>query len=132
MIARVLKRIILIVAIPLGLIILVLGYLGFVPGVSAMFGSDKPVDLGVTPTDADRVRANQKFEQTMVELNGSTGLSVLQRADVESIDVRVTGAEAAAHIMERHPFSHLQIKVHADGSFESSGKIDRGRISGYL
>ena len=32
---------------------LVLGYLGFVPGVSAIMGSNRPRDLGVRYTEAD-------------------------------------------------------------------------------
>jgi hypothetical protein len=132
MLKKMIKRLALIVTIPIVLAILVLGYLGFVPVVSAMFGSDQPVDLSQAPSDADRVRANQKFQQTIVEPSGTSGLSILQSAKIETIDTTVTGPEAAAHIMERHPFSQLQIRINDDGSFESSGKIDRNRISQYL
>ena len=34
-------------------VVLGLGYLGFVPGVSKILGSDKPRDLGITYTAAD-------------------------------------------------------------------------------
>ena len=34
-------------------VVLGLGYLGFVPGVSKILGSDKPRNLGITYTDAD-------------------------------------------------------------------------------
>ena len=36
--------------------VLVFGYLGFVPGVSNLFGSNKPKDLGVIYTAADYAR----------------------------------------------------------------------------
>ena len=40
--------------------VLLLGYLGFIPGLSTIFGSDKPRDLGVKYTYADYVSAAQK------------------------------------------------------------------------
>lgn len=44
-------------------VILLLGYLGFVPGVSAIFGSNKPRDLGITHTQADLDSAQTKLGQ---------------------------------------------------------------------
>ena len=41
-------------------VVLVLGYLGFVPGVSNIFGSNKPRDLGVTYTAADYASAHAR------------------------------------------------------------------------
>lgn len=38
----------------------ILGYLGFLPGVSALFGSNKPRDLGVKYTIADHDNYVQK------------------------------------------------------------------------
>ena len=56
--------------------VLVLGYLGFVPGVSNIFGSNKPKDMGVTYTTADYASAHAR--------NGTTH-SVLPAGSVPSI-----------------------------------------------
>ncbi|PKH44539.1 hypothetical protein CVH13_01850, partial [Dehalococcoides mccartyi] len=44
--------------------VLVMGYLGIMPGVSSLMGSDKPRDLGITATSQDY--------QTMVTKSGVT------------------------------------------------------------
>jgi len=50
LIGKILLGIILLVVIAA---VLVLGFLGFIPGVSALFGANKPRDLGVKYTEAD-------------------------------------------------------------------------------
>jgi hypothetical protein len=49
-------------------IVLALGYLGFVPVVSGVFGSDKPRDLGVKPTQAEVQSAVEKAKIRFVPL----------------------------------------------------------------
>ena len=49
------------------LVVLVLGYLGFMPGVSALFGSSTPKDLGVTYTAQDFASAHAKMGSMMQE-----------------------------------------------------------------
>jgi len=41
-------------------IVLVLGYLGFIPGLSSLFGSDKARDLGVDYTEQNYQEARAK------------------------------------------------------------------------
>ncbi len=125
----------LIVTLSLFLVILIggLGYLGFIPGVSALFGSNHPVDLGTPYTEANRLSANQKFEQTFVSpSNGADPLALLQAADTQTIDDTFSAQEIAAHIEETHPVSDVQVRFNDDGSFEASGRIDKSRITSFL
>jgi len=59
-----LKIILVIVAI----VVLVGGYLGFIPGVSGLFGSDQPRDLGAAYTEADLASGQAKLKQQSLVL----------------------------------------------------------------
>lgn len=115
-----------------GLIALGLGYLGFLPGISALFGSNRPVDLGAAPTESDRVSANQKFDQEFTEPESASAFDLLRSARPVSVDTSLTEREIAAHIMETHPISELQIKFDRNGTFEAAGKIDKSRIASMI
>ena len=66
------KRFLKWLSITLGVLIIVMvsvgGYFGLVPGVSSIFGSDKPKDLGVTYTEADRLSGRAKAGWEVIEL----------------------------------------------------------------
>ncbi|MBI2984219.1 MAG: hypothetical protein HYY50_01165 [Candidatus Kerfeldbacteria bacterium] len=126
-------RLIKILVLPVLVVALVLGYYGFLPGVSKLFGSDRPRDLGVSVTAADLQSANSKLGQSQVALaRGQDPHTIWQAADEVSVDANLTPAEYAAHFMTIHPVKDLQLLFHDDGSFEASGRIDRGRIRGLL
>lgn len=133
MIKKIIRRLLWIIATPLVVIFLLLGYLGLIPGVSAWFGADQPVDLGATYSEADRVRANEKFDQEFVKLDsGAETVRIMREAGANQIDAKLTGKEVAAHIEETHPVSDVQVVFHDDGTFEASGKIKKSRITSFL
>ena len=53
------------------LIILVAGYLGFVPGLSSILGASSPKDLGIRPTAADYAAASAKLGRTLTPMAGN-------------------------------------------------------------
>src|SRR5450756_747130 len=53
-------------------VVLGLGYLGFIPVVAGVFGSDKPRDLGVKATAADLQSANGNTGVKLTELPPSS------------------------------------------------------------
>lgn len=55
------KKILIIVGVIILIIVLALGYLGFLPGLSSVFGSDRPRDLGVRPMPQDLDTAMTKL-----------------------------------------------------------------------
>lgn len=121
-----------IIGIVVVIIVLILGYLGFVPGVSALFGSDKPRDLGVPHTEADRTSANAKLQQTIVELTANADPQTTLRSGASTVDALLTQPEIAAHLEEMHPVRDLQVKISANGTTEVAGRIDTGRIPDFL
>ena len=114
--------------------VLVLGYLGFVPGVSNIFGSNKPKDMGVTYTAADYASAHAR--------NGTTR-SVLPAGSVPSItfsgshqvNTVYTQAEINALLNNRqwtnYPLKDCQLKINPDNTVELSGIIIMNRLKGY-
>ena len=65
------KKILLRVLIPILVIVLIIGYLGFIPGISNLFGSNKPKDLVVKYTLADLESAKKKTNFKFTELNSN-------------------------------------------------------------
>lgn len=106
------------------------GYFGFVPGVSALFGSDQPRDLGATHTPADLETANQKFRQQIVPPEADPNAQ-LRAAEIMSVDATLTPAEFAAHLEAMHPVSDVQLKLDPNGTFEASGRIVTSRIPAF-
>src|SRR3989338_10927420 len=53
------------------IIIFILGYLGFVPGLSAVFGSNKPKNLGIKYTDDDKITADEKLQVKYGQLSAN-------------------------------------------------------------
>jgi hypothetical protein len=100
--------------------------------VSALFGSDKPRDLGVPHTEADRASANAKLQQTIVQLNPDINPQTTLRSGASTVDALLTQQEIAAHLEEMHPVRNLQVKISASGTTEVAGQIDTGRIPDFL
>lgn len=112
------------------LLVLALGYAGFVPGVSDVFGTNKPRDLQVEKTVEDGNRALEKLGQTIVEPADDPYQQLINAGGV-AVETQLTQEELAAHLEKLHPVSDLQIVFGEDGQFEMSGRIDRERIPAF-
>jgi hypothetical protein len=116
---------------------LVGGYYGFVPGVSALFGSDTPRDLGVRHAAEDLKSAEAKsgiafrYKPSTGSPEGSIAFDGSLR-----IDGSFTGAELtallAADQWEYNFLEDTQIRINADGSEEVAGILVIDRIPGFL
>lgn len=125
-------KILKIVGLVVVVVVLILGYLGFVPGVSALFGSNKPRDLGAPHTEADRVSANSKLQQTVVELGADVDWQSVLAGGTKTVDALLTQLEIAAHLEAMHPVKNLQVKIGTNGTTEVAGQFDTGRIPAFL
>lgn len=106
--------------------VLALGYVGLMPGVSAIFGANQPRDLGVEPTAADLVSAQEKLGQVITDPQVDPAAQ-LKTATGNPVDTILTQEEYTAHAEQIHPVSDLQIKLEGS-SFEISGRLDKARI----
>ena len=118
------------------IIVLGLGYLGFIPGLSKIFGSDKPRDLGVAYTESDYQAMSGKVGLEIKELPASTPLekSIIEEGSHE-VSETFSPAEMTAAINKNtwryFPFVNVQIRVNADNSIEASGLVVVDRLLKY-
>ncbi|MBI4080924.1 MAG: hypothetical protein HY430_04100 [Candidatus Levybacteria bacterium] len=118
-------------------LLLIGGYFGFVPGVSAVFGSDKPKDLGVKYSQEDYESA---VEKTAIDFGykpstGTPNNSIKFEGKID-INKSLTSAELTALLAndewEYNFLRDTQIKINDDGTEEISGVLILDRIPGFL
>lgn len=117
-------------------LVLALGYFGFIPGLSTVFGSDKPRDLGVKYTEEDRASARGKskieYEALPEEYASSGGF---QTSGEREVSTQFSSAEMTALMNNRPwrywPYKNVQVKFNADESVEISGIFMKGKLEGY-
>jgi len=116
------------------IIVLGLGYLGFMPGVSKIFGSDKPRNLGVVASAEDEQAVMDKLAVQYLGLTGSTSFSISGQKSVDTAftDKELTALMASHEKMWKHyPVSNAQVRFNADGTAEVSGILRTDRIFEY-
>lgn len=105
---------------------LVGGYFGVIPGVSKLFGSDKPRDLGVTFSEADFKNMEAKTGATAELMPDSEMVNLtIKHVGQHNVDATFTQEEFTSKVSNRqwrdNPFGNVQVKFNADGSAEASG-----------
>ena len=120
--------------------ILALGWLGLVPGVSAMLGANQPRDLGVqyTPSDVTSVerKSGIKFED-VAEAPDHPARPGRKKifADPKSLDTNFTQEELSAALNSASlswlPLTDVQIKL-SEHAIEMSGLLSSEAIPGFL
>ena len=123
-------------ALVLVVLILIGGYFGVVPGVSSIFGSDKPKDLGVTYTQADYQSARAKSNIARVDLPATTPpSSSLQFSGEHPASFSYSSAEVTALIEEKvwlyFPMHNCQVRFNPDGTTEFSGILEIDKLQDY-
>ena len=113
----------------------VVGYLGFMPGVSNLFGSNKAKDLGVTFTAADLASAKAKIGRAVTDLPSNLeGINSIKFSGSNAIKAAFTSAEMTALFNDKQykyfPLKDVQIKFNADGTTEMAAKLIKSRIEG--
>ena len=117
-------------------LVLVAGYFGFVPGVSKIFGSDKPRNLVVTSTRADYVSVTTKDKIQRVDLPANTPpAQSLSFSGSQPANFNITQAEATALINDNPwPYAALtdcQVRFNPDGTGEIAGILQMDKLHDY-
>lgn len=100
--------------------VLAVGYMGFLPFISDVLGTNKAPDLGVKFTAQDEATATDKIGQLMNSPEGTT--------------VTLTDEELTAFLNDRVtrfdeiPLRNPQIRIDPDGTIEMSGNINMTRL----
>ncbi len=120
------------------IIVLILGYFGFVPGLSNIMGANTPKDLGVTYTQEDIDSVNAKLGVTYTELPpGTPDSQSLVMSNYQPTSGDFTDNELTAlfndhsELWGNYPMSDIQVKINDDGTVEMSGVIEMGHLKGF-
>ncbi|MFA4827305.1 MAG: hypothetical protein WC596_03615 [Candidatus Shapirobacteria bacterium] len=125
----------LIILLLLSLPILFVGYLGFIPRISSILGSNQPRDLGVKATSADLDSVNRQNGIAYQKLADNSPSSILYSGQ-KDVSVSLTSPEITALAnspkWKYYLVKDVQIKINPDGSGEVSGILLLDRLPGYL
>ena len=118
-------------------VVLVIGYFGFMPGVSNIFGSNQPRDLGVKYTAADYASAHAKNGTTHTVITSSTSPeNSIKFSGSHPVNTVYTQAEFNAEINNRqweyYPLEKCQLRINPDNTVEFTGIIKMDRVKGYM
>ncbi len=116
--------------------LLAAGYLGLVPGLSKIMGSDKPRDLGVRFSEADLATGRAKSQIVYDTLPENTpAAQSIQRFGKREVNTEFSSPEITTLMNNRPwkywPYADVQVKFNADGSAEVSGILLKDRLAGY-
>lgn len=120
--------------------LLILTYLGLVPGLSSVFGFNKPKDLGVRYTAADYASYQNKTGKRYLDFaNAPDNLNKPGKkivfADPKQVDVNLTQEEITATINSVGwawmPIKNAQVRF-SDGAVGVSGNINAGSIPNFI
>jgi len=130
------KKVLIVLGVIALIIVLFLGYIGFIPGISNLFGSNKPRDLGIKYTEADRASARGKSKIEYEALPASTAPeNSLVRTGSRAVTTDFSSAEISALMNDRPykfwPYKNVQMKFNADGTAEVSGALIKDRVPSY-
>lgn len=134
---RFIKRLLVVLIIVALAVILGLGYLGVVPGLSSILGASKPRNLGVTYTDADftSLMAKNHVKRVVLESaptpQASWVLQGSQTVTAAFTDKEITARLAKAEGWALDPFTDVQVKIGQDGVVEASGIVHVDRLRAY-
>ncbi len=114
--------------------VLVLGYFGFMPGVSSLFGSNKPVKLGISFTPQDYqsalVKSGIQFHDNLENIALDRSSKVYGPPKKVSFDLTPSEALAVLNYKKyspNFPVKDWELRVNADKTLEVSSivKIDK-------
>jgi hypothetical protein len=120
--------------------VLVLGYLGFVPGLSGLMGATKPKDLGVRYSQADFTSYQQKTGRQFLDFANAPANPLKPGkktifADPQPQNTATTQEEITAAInlvgWSDMPITNAQVRF-GDGTVEMSGNIDLDQVSNFV
>ncbi|UCB43908.1 MAG: hypothetical protein JSV77_04485 [Dehalococcoidales bacterium] len=118
------------------IIVLVGGYFGLVPGVSNLFGSHKPKDLGITYTEADRLSGRAKAGWEVIDLPSDLPPEEsFSYSGQNAVDATFSNAELTAWANDPwtyFPLSDCQLRVNDDNTVEFSGKLNIGVLRDWI
>ncbi|MEI6597323.1 MAG: hypothetical protein WCL13_03935, partial [bacterium] len=132
---KLLKKLILGFLAIFAVLILVAGYFGLVPGVSSIFGSDKPRNLGIIVSDEFFSVANEKV--VVVRAGDALSAEKVVYEGSHPVNISLSSEEISSLVAKGkwkyNPIAEgFQMKINIDGTVEAAGLLNRPRLNGYF
>jgi hypothetical protein len=117
-------------------IIFGLGYMGYIPAIANLLGTNKPKDLGVKYSESDNQAAIVKNGVKYEALTGSiTEQQSIVRSGKHPVDTSFTSSEVTALMnyspWKYWPYRNTQVRFNSDGTTEISGGLDKSIFPSY-
>jgi len=130
------KIFLIVIGIVVAIILIFFALMGYIPGLSALFGATKPRDLGVTYTDADQKSARDKGQVEWETLSANTSDDQsIQFTGSHEVNNSWNSAEMTALLNDRPwkywPINTVQMRINPDGTAEMSGVVNSSKLRGY-
>jgi hypothetical protein len=120
------------------LLVLVAGYFGFVPGLSNIMGSNKPVNLGTSYTAADYRSAAAKTGTQFLDNTDTVNYNKSQKTfgPARAVTADFTASEITAALNDKphpadFPVKDWQVRYNPDGTAEISAVVLLDNASSY-
>jgi hypothetical protein len=118
--------------------LLILGYMGFIPGLSDLMGTNIPLDLNIKYTSKDYDSASAKLGVTITTLPPNPPLPAsITIKNLKPVTTTLNSAELTAFANELaqrwkdSPLKSIQIRINNDGTLEVDGIILVERYDGF-
>lgn len=116
-------------------IVLVLGWFGLIPGLSTLFGANKPKDLGVKYSEVDFNRAHAASGVSYETISDTPVSSSISFSGSHEANLSLNSAEMTALMNDRPwkywPIKDVQLRINPDGTAEMSGVFNEKKLEGY-
>ncbi|MFA6602393.1 MAG: hypothetical protein WCT01_01185 [Candidatus Shapirobacteria bacterium] len=117
-------------------IVLTLGYFGFIPGLSDLLASNKPKDLNVKYSTSDISAAQAKSQVAIKEVDSLPASSPLVFEGKQEVTNSFSSTELTALIAgarwQYFPVSNVQVRANTDGTAEISGNLNVSILPSYF
>ena len=132
------KKFLTIVIIIVFLIVFIIGYLGFVPGLSTIMGTNKPIGLGVLVNKESLSSADKKVNISHLAVTGQApdGKNIkyegTHNADLSLSSVEISSLLQSGGWEFSEAVTDMQIKMNKDGKVEASALVNIDKLEKYL
>lgn len=112
-------------------------YLGFVPYVSTILGTDRPKNLGIGYSQKEFIAYVNKAGTKIIEMtepaDAAHSIRYSGKFDLkESFTQEEISARLNYALWKYMPVTNTQVKIHGDGTIEFSGTVIMNRLDGFI
>lgn len=119
------------------IIVLILGYFGFMPVLSPLMGANKPKDLGIANSQKEYMAFSNKVGNDIKEITTPVSPDKsIEYSGVRNIDDTFSQEEISGRLNNGRwkymPVGNVQVRINNDGTVEFSANVLMDRLPGFI